>query len=76
MFTGYHIQAVGKHSCSIWKTDFNFSLLYLVYPFYYLRPVTTSYSAIFMSSLTENKRNLTYPLSSIDSPKAIDLIGA
>lgn len=70
------MHAVGKHYCSIWKTDLSFNRLYFVYPFSSFLPVTTSYSAIFISSLTENNRSLTYPLSSIDSPKAIDLIGA
>lgn len=69
------MQAVGKHYCSIWKTDFSRSRLYFVYPLSsLLRFVTTSYSAIFMSSLTENNRSLTSPRSSIDYPKAMERI--
>jgi hypothetical protein len=70
------MQAVGKHYCSIGKTDLSFNRLYLVSFLSYFFNGTTSYSAIFMSYEIENNRNFTYPLSSIDYPKDIERKGA
>lgn len=76
MFTGYQMQAVGKHYCSIWVIDLSFSLLYFVSFLSYFFNGTTSYSASFISSAIENSLSLTYPRWSIDYPNEIDLIGA
>lgn len=70
------MQAVGKHYCYIGKIDLSLSLVYFCSFFSSFFNGKTSYSAIFISSATENNLNLTSPLSSIDSPKEIDRIGA
>ena len=79
-FIGYQIQAVGKHSCSMGKIDFSFSRLYLFDSLISYFFVWISYSANVISSDILNNLNLTSLLSSIDSPidspKAMDLMGA